>query len=85
MLRKIVWEDAQGRLIITTPVRSVNDPPGMTDEEIEQRAYNDRVPKDAVNVKFIDSRDVPSDRTVRSRWKQASGGFGGAGKVEVGR
>ncbi len=51
--------DANGEPV--TPLRP------LTDEEIEQRAW-DALPKDAINPQFVDESEIPPDRTFRDAW-----------------
>lgn len=67
-MRKIVYETADG-IVVVHPVRNTfPESEALSDAEVEQRAW-DRLPEDAGNPRFVDPADIPSDRTFREAWK----------------
>lgn len=67
-MRKIVYETADG-IVVVHPVRNTfPEPEALSDAEVEQRAW-DRLPADAINPRFVAPEDVPTDRTFREAWK----------------
>jgi len=70
MIRKILYTRPDGGVSIVQPVRNtVGEVPGITDAEIEQRAFA-KLPADAINSQFIDLSAIPADRTFRNAWRQ---------------
>lgn len=66
-MRKIIYQRDDG-VSIVTPVRNtmpaVED---LTDEEIEQRAW-DALPADAIEPRFIEESELPATRVFRDAW-----------------
>ena len=72
-MRKIIYTRPDGGLSVVHPV--INTHPrreGITETEAEQRAWN-KLPKDAINPRWIDVAEIPTDRTFRNAWKDAAG------------
>lgn len=82
-IRKIVYTQKDGTLAVVTPIRNtigetlipvINELDEivyyreMTDNEIEQRAW-DKLPSYAINPKFIEAHEIPTDRTFRNAWR----------------
>jgi hypothetical protein len=67
-MRKIVYTNSSGILCVVHPVRNTIGETLTTDAEIEQRAWN-KLPTDAINPKFVNASDIPTDRTFRSAWE----------------
>lgn len=68
-MRKIVYTRPDGGVSIVTPV--INTHPvreSITEAQAEQRAWK-RLPKDAVNPRFVNPSEIPTDRTFRNAWK----------------
>lgn len=67
-MRKIIYQRPDGGVSIVTPALNQNDPEGWTEADSEQRAW-DKLPADAINPKFVDAADIPTDRTFRNALK----------------
>ena len=67
-MRKIVYTNSSGILCVVHPVRNTIGETLTTDAEIEQRAWN-KLPTDAINPKFVNASDIPTDRTFRNAWE----------------
>jgi hypothetical protein len=68
-MRKIIYEKPEGGVAVVTP--AINTHPvreNITEAQAEQRAW-DRLPKDAISPRFVDSSVIPTDRTFRNAWK----------------
>lgn len=73
MIRKIIYTRPDGGVSVVTPV--INTHPGrekITEAQAEQRAW-DKLPKDALNPRYVDAADIPTDRTFRNAWEDAGG------------
>ena len=64
--------DDEGGLDITSPAREMPRDAGMTDAQIEQRAF-DALPPEVLNPAFIEESDVPLDRTFRNALENVGG------------
>lgn len=68
-MRKIVYEATEGGIAVVHPIRNTFPvEEDLTDAEVEQRAW-DKLPADAIDPRFVDPEDVPTDRTFREAWK----------------
>ncbi len=73
-LRKIIYTRADGGLSVVHPVRNTHpEPETMTDAQIEQRAW-DRLPPDAINPRYVNAAEVPTDRYFREAWTHSDAG-----------
>lgn len=69
-MRKIIYTRlADGGLSVVHPVRNTlpQRDPELTDAKIEQRAW-DKLPKDAINPRWADETELPTDRSFRNAW-----------------
>lgn len=66
--RKIVYTRPDGGISIVYPVFNLNDPEGWTEADSEKRAW-DKLPADAINPRFVDDAQLPTDRYFRDAWK----------------
>jgi len=67
-MRKIIFIRADGGVSVVHP--ALNTLPkleSVTEAEAEQRAW-DKLPTDAINPRFVNDADIPSDRTFRNAW-----------------
>jgi len=71
-MKKIIFTRPDGGLSITTPARNTVGDEGKTDHELEERAWA-KLPKDAINPKWINAEDVPKDRTFRNALEDVGG------------
>ena len=72
-MKKIIYTRIDGGISVVTPVRNTYPRiEELTDEEVEQRAW-DKLPDDAINPKFVEETEIPSDRTFRNAWKVEDG------------
>ena len=55
-MRKIVYTRPDGGLSVVHPITS------------EQEAW-DKLPQDAINPRFVDASEIPTDRSYRNGWK----------------
>lgn len=72
-MRKIIFTRPDGGLSIVNPV--INTHPqreNITEAQAEQRAW-DKLPKDAINPKFVEKSIIPLDRIFRNAWKAGQG------------
>jgi hypothetical protein len=68
-LRKILYTRPDGGVTVIHPTRNtLGEVPGITDAEIEQRAFA-KLPMAATNPQFVDLAVIPSDRTFRDAWE----------------
>jgi len=67
-MRKIIFTRPDGGLSVVHPSRNTIGETLTTDAEIEQRAWN-KLPTDAINPKFVNASDIPTDRTFRDAWE----------------
>lgn len=68
-MRKIIFTRPDGGLSVVNPVlNTIREVPGFTEADAEQRAW-DRLPPDAINPRFVDDADIPTDRSFRNGWK----------------
>lgn len=66
-MQRIVYTDPEtGNLAVIVPVTSPPDPPGMTEDELVERAIG-HVPE-GIAYRVVDEADVPTDRTFRNAW-----------------
>ena len=68
-MRKIIYTRQDGGLSVVTPI--INTHPtreNVTEAEAEQRAWN-KLPKDAINPRFVAVSEIPTDRTNRNCWR----------------
>jgi len=72
VIRKIIYTTPAGALAIVTPVRNTRGDEALTDEAIEQRAW-DKLPADAVNPQYVEPALIPSNRAKRRSWRLSSG------------
>ena len=69
MIRKIIYSRPDGGLSVVQPNRNTRgEPDGITDAEIEQRAF-DKLPADAIDPHFVSEAEVPTDRSYRDSWE----------------
>ena len=69
MIRKIIYSRPDGGLSVVQPIRNTRgEPEGITDAEIEQRAF-DKLPADAIDPHFVSEAEVPTDRSYRDSWE----------------
>lgn len=71
-MRKIIYSRPDGGVSVVYPVRNTIGETLTTDEEIEQRAW-DKLPKDAINPRWADASEIPTDRTFRNAWEDNAG------------
>lgn len=73
-MRKIIYTLPNGNLAVVHPVRN-NYPSNeeLSDAEIEQRAW-DKLPADAINPRFAEASEIPTDRTFRAAWVDGGSG-----------
>lgn len=69
MIRKIIYTKPDGSMVVVHPVRNTRGDEGLTDEEIEQRAWN-KLPAEAITPTYADPEVIPADRTYRNAWRQ---------------
>ena len=70
-MRKIVYMRADGGMSVVHPNRNTHgEVPGITDAEVEQRAW-DKMPADAINPRWVVDGEIPTDRTFRDAWEDA--------------
>ena len=72
-MRKIIYTRPDGGLSVVHPV--INTYPKreeITEEEAEQRSW-DRLPKDAINPRFVGESEIPTDRAFRNAWEDNGG------------
>ena len=75
-MTKIIYTRPDGGLSVVTPV--INTIPvreQITEAQAEQRAW-DKLSKDALNPRWADAGEIPSDRTFRNAWEDT-------GRVQV--
>ena len=67
-MRKIIFTNLDGGLIIVSPViNTFGEAEGFTEEQAEQRAWS-KLPVDAINPRFVVESEIPTDRTFRDAW-----------------
>lgn len=67
-MRRIIYTRPDGGLSVVVPV--INTYPNVeniTEAQAEQRAFA-KLPNDALNARFVDLSEIPSDRTFRNAW-----------------
>ena len=75
-MRKIVFTRPDGGMSVVTPaLNTFGEAEGFTEASAEKRAW-DKLPKDAINPRWADASEVPTDRSFRNAW-------GDSGKVVV--
>lgn len=75
-MRKIIYTKAGGGISVVTPVfNTFGEVKDFTEAQAEQRAW-DKLPADAVNPRWVDPIEVPTDRTFRNAWEDT-------GKVSI--
>lgn len=68
-MRKIIFTRPDGGLSVVHPViNTLGEIDGFTEEEAEARAWA-KLPKDAINPRFVEAADIPTDRTFRNAWE----------------
>jgi hypothetical protein len=65
-MRKIVFTRPDGGLTVMSGVKNIGEK--ISDREAEQRAWL-RLPADAINPRWVNADEIPSDRTFRNAWK----------------
>lgn len=68
-MKKIIYTRPDGGISVVHPV--INTAPELepiTEAEAEERAWN-KLPSDAINPRFVNETEIPSDRTFRNAWK----------------
>ena len=72
-MKKIIYTRPEGGLSVVHPVRNTHPTPEEIDDAaIEQRAW-DKLPADAINPRWVDAFDIPTDRTFRNAWEDNGG------------
>lgn len=67
-MRKIIYTRPDGGLSVMHPVMNTRgEAADFTEADAEQRAW-DRLPLDAINPRFVDEGEIPTDRTFRNAW-----------------
>ena len=68
-MRKIIYQRLDGGVSVVHPViNTLGEVAGFTEAQAEQRAFA-KLPADAINPRFVDAADIPTDRTFRDAWK----------------
>ncbi len=68
-MRRIAYSRPDGKTAIVTPViNTKGEAKGFSEADAEQRAWS-RLPKDAINPVWVESSDIPTDRTFRDALK----------------
>lgn len=68
-MKKIVYTRPDGGLSIVTPIINTHPvPEDITESQAILRAW-DKLPKDAINPRFVDESEIPTDRTFRNAWE----------------
>ena len=68
-MRQIVFTRPDGGLSVVHPViNTMGEVAGFTEVQAEQRAFA-KLPANAINPKFIETADIPVDRTFRNAWE----------------
>lgn len=70
MMKKIIYTTPDGSISVVTPV--INKSEKITEIEAEQRAW-DKLPKDAINPRFVDEAEIPTNRSFRNAWRDDGG------------
>ncbi len=72
-MRKIVYTTLSGTLAVVLPViNDIGEEDGFTEAQAEQRAW-DKLPQDAINPRWANELEVPTDRTFRAAWEDNAG------------
>ena len=67
-MRKIVFTRPDGGVSVIHPnLNTHGEPEGFTEADAEQRAW-DKLPANALNPRWVNESDVPTDRTFRDAW-----------------
>lgn len=67
-MKRIVYANQHGGVVIVTPViNTMPERENITEEQALQRAIS-KLPPEAVNYVVLDASDIPTDRTYRSAW-----------------
>ena len=67
-MRKIIFTNLDGGLAVVSPVvNTFGEAEGFTEADAEKRAW-DTLPSDAINPKWCDESEIPTDRTFRAAW-----------------
>ena len=67
-MRKIIFTNLDGGLVVVIPVvNTFGEAEGFTEADAEKRAW-DTLPSDAINPRWCDASEVPTDRTFRAAW-----------------
>ena len=66
-MRKIIYTRPDGGLSVVGPVINTTPPEQITEAQAEQRAWA-KLPKDAINPRFVEESEVPTDRAFRNAW-----------------
>ena len=70
-MRKIIFTRPDGGVTVVYPVINITEiSAGFTEADAEQRAWN-KLPTDAINPKFVNASDIPTDRTFRNAWEHS--------------
>lgn len=72
-MKKIIYKRQDGGISIIHPV--INTHPqkeNISEEEAFERAKKD-IPKDALEIHFVEEHEIPKDRTDRNKWSIENG------------
>ena len=70
-MRKIIYTRLDGGLSVVHPVLNTRgEVPGFTEADAEARAWA-KLPANAINPRWADDTEVPSDRTFRNAWEDS--------------
>ena len=68
-MRKIIFTRPDGGISVVTPaLNTFGEAKGFTEADAEQRAW-DKLPADAINPRWADTGEVPTDRGFRNAWE----------------
>lgn len=68
-MRKIVYMRPDGGLSVVIPViNTIGEVDGFIESDAEKRAW-DKLPTDAINSRFVEESEIPTDRTFRNAWE----------------
>ena len=67
-MRNIIYTRKDGVLLVVRPViNTFGEVEGFTEEQAEQRAWS-KLPVDAINPRFADNSEIPTERNFRDAW-----------------
>ena len=67
-MRRILYTRPDGGISIIVPVISRDDIKEFTEADAEARAWDNSIPAEAINPRFIEEADVPKERGFRNAW-----------------